>query len=131
MFVDRTGRRSLLLTGTASLFFVYLLLAVRYKQKQANCAQMFFLYVKLAYIMSPIKAIDVAMGYCRSAAAEREISSTGLGGKHSILMVVSLFLVIFCWELSWAGLMYVVASEVKNFLKNAKCHQSSRTLGVI
>lgn len=59
-----------------------------------------------------MKNVASAEAFCESVQGA-DLGPTGLAGIHSVLMLVSLYLVVLCWEISWAGLMYVVASEVR------------------
>lgn len=90
--VDTLGRRQLLLAGTGALFGVNLLMAY-------------------AYALSPLRDLETARTFCSSPAGA-DLGPLGLAGAHSVLMIIALCLIVLCWEISWAGLMYVVASEI-------------------
>nr|CEL67691.1 TPA: Sugar transporter, MFS superfamily, related [Neospora caninum Liverpool] len=88
LLVDRWGRRSLLLTGTVGTFLCLLLMATGFALQGEGAA-------------------EAAQEACAAAGGTND----GISGSAKLLISTLLFYIYF-WNMSWAALMFVVASEV-------------------
>lgn len=60
----------------------------------------------------PVSDVTAAGMFCFSPEGAN-LNPSGLAGSYSAIILLGLFAFLFFWEISWAGLMYVVASEVR------------------
>ncbi|EPR64465.1 sugar transporter ST2 [Toxoplasma gondii RUB] len=88
LFVDRWGRRSLLLTGTAGTLICLILMATGFALQGEGTA-------------------EAAQAACAAA----DGTNAGISASAKLLISTLLFYIYF-WNMSWAALMFVVASEV-------------------
>ncbi|PHJ20968.1 sugar transporter st1 [Cystoisospora suis] len=85
-FVDRWGRRFLLLTGTAGTLLCHILMATGFALQEGGM---------------PLAAAAACGGGIEQSSP-----------PYAKLLIVALLIYIFFWNTSWAALMFVVASEV-------------------
>lgn len=71
----------------------------------------FISFLKFAYSLVPQQDVIPAGMFCSSPEGAN-LGPSGLAGPYSVIVLLGLFGLLFCWEISWAGLMYVCASEI-------------------
>eukprot|EP00918_Siedleckia_nematoides_P054731 GHVU01119586.1.p1 GENE.GHVU01119586.1~~GHVU01119586.1.p1 ORF type:complete len:291 (+),score=35.63 GHVU01119586.1:654-1526(+) len=98
LLVDRTGRRRLLMAGSIGTCVCNFLFAATFAALTPR--------LRAAEIHELTR--DLLQEASRHAASSVECSAS----RGGTVVVAVMLLYMFCWNISWAGLMFVVASEV-------------------